>query len=231
MAVGLGRILGFRFPENFDLPYSARSVTEFWRRWHMSLSRWFKDYVYVPLGGNRVGAARTYANLVAVFLLCGLWHGASWTFVVWGAFHGFFHVIERAGLRRLLDRAPASVAHLYCLLVVLASWVIFRSETLSDALTMLQVGAGLGSTPTSSPLLADFSTPWVVAVGIAGCLGSARWSAAGAWLRARAPWSHDARSGAWLGTALSSLGMAALLYASASRLAAETYRAFIYFQF
>src|SRR6185503_489514 len=106
MAIGLGRMFGFRFLENFDYPYVASSITEFWRRWHISLSRWFRDYLYVPLGGNRRGRTRTYVNLVVVFFLCGVWHGAAWTFVVWGLFHGLFLVVERAGLGDRLERAP-----------------------------------------------------------------------------------------------------------------------------
>ena len=104
MAIGLMRMFGFRILENFNYPYVARSVREFWRRWHISLSNWFRDYLYVPLGGNRGGAVRAYRNLAIVFLLCGLWHGASWTFVLWGAWHGAFLVAERAGLDRVLGR-------------------------------------------------------------------------------------------------------------------------------
>src|SRR5262249_54841805 len=94
MAIGLGSMFGFRFPENFDHPYVSRSITEFWRRWHLSLSSWFRDYLYIPLGGNRISPGRTYVNLVTVFFLCGLWHGASWTFVLWGMLHGAFLVLE-----------------------------------------------------------------------------------------------------------------------------------------
>ena len=108
MAIGLGRMIGFRLPENFDRPYSAVSVTDFWRRWHMSLSRWFRDYLYIPLGGNRGSSLATYRNLFIVFLLTGFWHGAAWTFVVWGLFHGVLLAIERAtGLARIPDDAVA----------------------------------------------------------------------------------------------------------------------------
>jgi hypothetical protein len=109
MAVGLGLMIGFTLPRNFRIPYSALSITAFWRRWHMSLSAWLRDYVYIPLGGNRGTKLRTYANLWTVFLLCGLWHGASWTFVIWGAHHGLFLVIERAGLSRILERLPRPI--------------------------------------------------------------------------------------------------------------------------
>ena len=133
MAIGLGRMFGFEFLENFNYPYVARSVQGFWRRWHISLSTWFRDYVYIPLGGNRSKKIRTYLNLVAVFFLCGLWHGASWTFVVWGLYHGVFLTIERMGLADFLDKRNKFIAHIYTLLVVLGGWVIFRAETFEHA--------------------------------------------------------------------------------------------------
>jgi alginate O-acetyltransferase complex protein AlgI len=142
MAIGLGRMFGFRFLENFNYPYISRTVTEFWRRWHMSLSSWFRDYLYIPLGGNRRGTLRTYLNLVIVFFLCGLWHGASWTFVVWGLFHGLFLVLERLGLARFLASRRPAIQHAYFLLVLLVSWVFFRCETLSQAVGMLAAMAG-----------------------------------------------------------------------------------------
>ena len=106
MAIGLGKMFGFRFPENFNYPYVSRSIKEFWRRWHISLSTWFRDYLYIPLGGNRVSSWRNHLNLVIVFFLCGLWHGASWTFVIWGLYHGVFLVIERPVVSRWFDRQP-----------------------------------------------------------------------------------------------------------------------------
>jgi alginate O-acetyltransferase complex protein AlgI len=121
MAIGLGRIFGFKFPPNFNYPYTARSVTDFWRRWHMTLSRWFRDYLYIPLGGNRHGATRTYLNLWIVFLATGIWHGAAWTFIIWGAYHGAFLIIERLGLARVLLRLPRLMQHSYLLLVVIFS--------------------------------------------------------------------------------------------------------------
>ena len=139
MAIGLGRMFGFHFLENFNYPYIARSIREFWRRWHISLSTWFRDYLYIPLGGNRHGAARTGANLLLVFLLCGLWHGASWTFLIWGVYHGIFLVLERVpAVRRLLNRLPAPLQHAYVLLVVLVGWVFFRADTFAHALAYLQ---------------------------------------------------------------------------------------------
>lgn len=141
MAIGLGRMFGFRFPENFNYPYSARSIQDFWRRWHISLSTWFRDYVYIPLGGNRKGEARTLLNLWTVFLLTGFWHGASWNFVVWGALHGFFLMLERFG-RRLDVRIPRAIGTLYAVLVVMLAWVFFRSESFGQALQYLLALAG-----------------------------------------------------------------------------------------
>ena len=139
MAIGLGRMLGFRLPENFARPYSSVTVTEFWRRWHMSRSRWFRDYVYIPLGGNRTGRFRTYRNLVVVFVLVGFWHGANWTFLVWGLYHGALLVIERVfGLGRTPSGAWARVGRrALTLLLVVIGWVFFRAPSITQALTML----------------------------------------------------------------------------------------------
>src|SRR5262249_42960250 len=137
MAIGLARMFGLRLPENFHRPYSAVSITDFWRRWHMSLSRWFRDYLYIPLGGNRHGNASTYRNLVIVFLLCGLWHGAAWTFVLWGAYYGLLLVIERLGFGRALAKAPSPRQQACCLLAVALGWVLFRSNSLEQGIDML----------------------------------------------------------------------------------------------
>jgi alginate O-acetyltransferase complex protein AlgI len=133
MAIGLGIVLGFTFPRNFNLPYTSLSITEFWRRWHMSLSSWLRDYLYIPLGGNRGTDLQTYRNLVTVFVLCGVWHGANWTFVLWGVWHGGFLVVERLGLNRLLARVPVWTRWLYALIVVMGGWVLFRSADLATA--------------------------------------------------------------------------------------------------
>ncbi|MCA9214171.1 MAG: MBOAT family protein [Planctomycetales bacterium] len=142
MAIGIGLMLGFRFAENFNYPYIAMSVTEFWRRWHISLSTWFRDYLYIPLGGNRQGQVRTYVNLMIVFLLCGLWHGASWTFVLWGALHGMFLIVERIGFSRVLNRLGL-LAHTYTMLTVLFAWVLFRADTVSQAAAFMQAMLGV----------------------------------------------------------------------------------------
>lgn len=130
MAIGIGRIFGFKFPENFNYPYISKSIREFWRRWHISLSSWFKDYLYIPLGGNKKGETITYRNLLIVFLLTGLWHGASWNFMIWGLYHGGFIIIERLFLSRYLSKLPAIFSRIYFLGVVLVSWVIFRIESI-----------------------------------------------------------------------------------------------------
>ena len=141
MAIGLGRMFGFHFPENFRRPYSALSITDFWRRWHITLSNWFRDYLYVPLGGSRGTTAGTYRNLVTVFLLTGLWHGANWTFVVWGAYHGALLVIERlTGQRPVGDDAPNSWTRRgFTLLAVMVGWVLFRADSLAHAWAILEV--------------------------------------------------------------------------------------------
>ncbi|MBI1197246.1 MAG: MBOAT family protein [Phenylobacterium sp.] len=168
MAIGLAFMLGFTFPKNFDYPYVSRSITEFWRRWHISLSSWFRDYVYIPLGGNRAGRAKTVRNLLVVFLLTGVWHGAAWTFVVWGLYHGAFLLLERAGLRAALERAPGAVGHAYALLVVIVGWVLFRAETLPQALDYLEAMARLdrlGPLPLDMRLLLDRETLAALAFG------------------------------------------------------------------
>ncbi len=144
MAIGLAHMFGIRFHENFDHPYWATSVTDFWRRWHISLSTWFRDYIYIPLGGNRCGPARTYGNLMTVFLLCGLWHGASWTFVVWGAYQGAFLILERMGMARGLERLWRPLRHAYLAVVVVVGWVVFRMQTLGGAAEVLQAMFGFG---------------------------------------------------------------------------------------
>lgn len=138
MAIGLGRLFGFNIPENFNLPYIAHSIKEFWRRWHISLSTWFRDYVYIPLGGNKKGPVRMYVNLMTVFLLTGFWHGASWSFIFWGFFHGVFLLIERLGFDKVLDKLPKAVGWFYTMLIVMVGWVFFRIEAFGDALEYVQ---------------------------------------------------------------------------------------------
>lgn len=137
MAIGMGHMLGFDFLENFNYPYVSCSVQEFWRRWHISLSSWFRDYLYIPLGGNRRGKVRTYINLIIVFACTGLWHGASFSFIVWGLWHGLFLVIERLGFKKVLDKLPKFIGWIYTMLIVLVGWVFFRADTLSAAMKYL----------------------------------------------------------------------------------------------
>ncbi len=135
MAIGIGRMIGFRFPENFDNPYTSQSISEFWRRWHITLGDWMRDYLYIPLGGNRVKSkARLYANLWLVFLASGLWHGASWNFVLWGAFHGLFLILDRLFLLSVLKKIGKIPAVLFTFFITMLGWVIFRIETFSDAM-------------------------------------------------------------------------------------------------
>ena len=145
MAIGLAFLMGFTFPKNFDYPYVSRSLTEFWRRWHISLSSWFRDYVYIPLGGNRRGAWKTVRNLLVVFLLTGFWHGAAWNFIAWGLYHGAFLLIERFGLGKALDRAPRLIGHVYAILVVLLGWVLFRATSFGQAWGYWRVMADFGA--------------------------------------------------------------------------------------
>jgi alginate O-acetyltransferase complex protein AlgI len=140
MAIGLGLMLGFECPRNFNAPYLADSISDFWRRWHISLSSWFRDYLYIPLGGNRKSRGRSYFNLVVVFLLCGLWHGANWTFVVWGTYHGILLLIERfCGRKTLYHTLPRQIQVLFTFLLIMTGWVFFRSATISDAWQYLTV--------------------------------------------------------------------------------------------
>jgi alginate O-acetyltransferase complex protein AlgI len=229
MAIGLGRMFGFRFPENFRWPYVAETVQEFWRRWHMSLSTWFRDYLYLPLGGNRVSPARTYVNLVIVFFLCGLWHGASWTFIIWGLFHGTFLVAERLGLANRIMRLWPPLRHLYLLVVVQVGWVFFRADTLTGAAAFLKAMVGLGPALPTAYTVAWYLTPELWLALLAGVIGSTpivpacgRWS--DRWVEA----GHGFASGPG---ALSTAALVVLLAASIMQIAARTYNPFIYFRF
>ncbi|MCB0587979.1 MAG: MBOAT family protein, partial [Phaeodactylibacter sp.] len=137
MAIGLALMMGFRFPENFNFPYISQSITEFWRRWHITLSRWMRDYLYIPLGGNRVSRTRLYLNLSTVFLLSGLWHGAAWNFVIWGGYHGLFLILDRLGLRNGLQRIGKAPAMIVTFFIVLIGWVFFRSPGLGHSMAYL----------------------------------------------------------------------------------------------
>ena len=146
MAIGLGQMFGFRFPENFNYPYISKSITDFWRRWHMSLSSWFREYVYIPLGGNRVGAFKRYRNLAVVWLLTGFWHGADWNFVLWGVYFALILILERACLLKFLEKSPRAIGHIYSLFLIGVGFLIFSHNDLSAAfstfLSLFGIGAG-----------------------------------------------------------------------------------------
>jgi len=144
MAIGLGRMLGFEFLENFNYPYISKSITEFWRRWHMSLSGWFRDYVYIPLGGSRKGLKRQIFNLLVVWALTGIWHGANWTFLLWGLYYAFFLIIEKVFLLRWLEKIPSFVGHIYALLVAVCGWVLFELGNMSHVVSYYKAMFGLG---------------------------------------------------------------------------------------
>ncbi len=168
MAIGLGRMLGFEFLENFNYPYISRSVTEFWRRWHISLGNWFKDYLYVPLGGNRHGLSRQILNIIIVWACTGIWHGASWTFLFWGLYYAVFLLLEKTFLLKLLDRLPRFVGHAYTLLVAVSGWVIFQQTSVSQTLVFFRAMYGFGeagfSSGTDLYYLAGFALLLIVGV-------------------------------------------------------------------
>ncbi len=143
MAIGLGKMFGFEFIENFNYPYISTSISEFWRRWHISLGTWFREYVYIPLGGNRVSTLKHIRNLFVVWLLTGLWHGASWNFVVWGLYYGFILFMEKIILHKVLSKTPKFIKHIYTMLLVMIGWVLFGSMDLTSALEYLKVMFGL----------------------------------------------------------------------------------------
>ncbi len=156
MAIGLGRMFGFRFLENFDHPYVSRSITEFWRRWHISLSTWFREYVYIPLGGNRRGRGRQVINLLIVWALTGFWHGASWNFLAWGLFFGVLLIVEKLFLYRFLQKLPAALSWLYTILLVMLGWVFFSHDSLGEGLLYIRAlfgGGGIGADSRSLYLL------------------------------------------------------------------------------
>jgi len=172
MAIGLGRMFGFEFLENFNYPYVAKSLKDFWRRWHISLSSFFRDYVYIPLGGNRVKVSRNYLNLLIVFFLTGFWHGASWSFVVWGMFHGFFIVLENIGLDKLLNKTWKPISNIYTLLVVMFAWVLFRADTLEYAVSYWKAMFNFEFNEEQYSLFMSFINPEFITTLVLALLGS-----------------------------------------------------------
>ncbi|MFO7713506.1 MBOAT family O-acyltransferase [Desulfosarcina sp.] len=225
MAIGLGMLFGFRFLENFNRPYSAVSLTDFWRRWHISLSRWFRDYLYIPLGGSRKGRLRTYVNLALVFLLCGFWHGANWTFVAWGAYHGLFLIVERiTGLRRLAPDRMRGLRRLSTLLVVVCGWVIFRCDDLGQAGRFLTTMFSLGTNELPAALVELMNLKNAV---LLLCAATALILPAGA---GEADGSQLARH-RWLAAAAGAILFMLLLPWCLAMLVAGTQNPFIYYRF
>lgn len=222
MAIGLGRIFGFYYEENFNYPYLSSSITEFWRRWHISLSTWFRDYLYIPLGGNRKGLSRTCVNLFIVFLATGLWHGASMTFILWGIYHGIFILLERLWLKKLLDKNPFKfLGHLYAMTVVIFGWLLFRAPSMTFAVhlakAMIRPTRGLWN----AGLFANNKILFLAALGILLC-GPVQ--ALFPRLRAHI---FDEESVSYGDIAV----MIVLLFLSTLVVVSSTYTAFIYFQF
>lgn len=229
MAIGLGRMFGFRFLENFNYPYSAQSLQEFWRRWHISLSSWFRDYLYIPLGGNRGSELRTYANLFIVFVLCGLWHGASWNFLVWGMFHGAILSIERFGLSRLIGQLWRPFRHCYLIFVVLVSWVFFRAENLSDAIIYLKAMFSMNFSAVPFEFLDAISFEVIFALLVGLVLSTPIFKAFQTSGERREVSVANTSSTLLVSTRV--LLVSTLLFLSAMSLASSTHNPFIYFRF
>ncbi len=221
MAIGLGVCLGFTFPQNFDAPYRAESITDFWRRWHISLSTWLRDYLYIPLGGNRGGTTRTYRNLALTMLLGGLWHGANWTFVAWGGLHGLLLCGERAlGRRPVYAGLPKALRVASTFGLILVTWVFFRAETLGDALRYLAQMVGLGA-PASALGGATLVEPFTIAVLVVSLALSLT------------PWrTEDWLSPTLRGATVGKMTLALALFVwSVAEVSVQSYNPFLYFQF
>ena len=228
MAIGLGLMFGFRFRENFNYPYAAVSVRDFWRRWHISLSSWFREYLYIPLGGNRKGEARTYLNLYIVFLATGIWHGANWTFLLWGLYHGTFLVLERLEMVPFVRKKWLGA--IYTFLVAFIGWILFRSDTAAQALTIIKALFGFGAAGGESyALAAGFLTPYyiflyidafVLALPLFKSLGNLIWMKTAA---------RPGSAYAW--EIFMMLGSAVILVLCLMQLASDSYNPFIYFRF
>lgn len=226
MAIGLGHMFGFKFPQNFRAPYASLSVTEFWRRWHMTLSNWFRDYLYIPLGGNRVSTLRGIFNLWIVFLLCGFWHGADWVFILWGAWHGLFLSIERIGLLTFLDKLFKPIRQLYLLLVVFLGWVLFRADSIEHALNYYTALFGLSAASGTENILI-VKTQIIVFMLIAFCFAGNISMKMGHYLtQGQEQHSRNAKA-----KSASLLIIFALFILCLAAIASDSYNAFIYFRF
>jgi len=225
MAIGLGRCFGFRFPENFNWPLLSRSMRDFWRRWHMTLSGFFRDYVYIPMGGNRRGGLRTGFNLVSVFFLCGLWHGASWNFVLWGLVHGGFLAAERLPLGAYLRSAPRAVQSFYTLGVMSLAWVFFRTTDLDHANAFFLALGGFGESSGAYPLALYLDNRILFVLGLASLSAIPRFGQG---------WEALSRKASDLNRVQETIRFLALFGAlglCAMSLAMGTHNPFIYFRF
>ena len=222
MAIGLGKMFGFEFNMNFNYPYVAKSITEFWRRWHISLSSWFRDYVYIPLGGNRVSKIKHIRNLLIVWFLTGLWHGAAWNFVAWGLYYGVLLIIEKYLLSPVLDRLPDVVRHIYSIILVVIGWVLFFSSSFGQAADYIRVMFGAGAhgfaDRESMYLLTSNLILWLILIFGSTPLVHFRYE-------------HMLRSKKWNTTIINSVVYAALFIVCIAYLVTETYNPFLYFRF
>jgi alginate O-acetyltransferase complex protein AlgI len=229
MAIGLARMFGIRFKENFNYPYIARTMSDFWRRWHISLSTWFRDYLYIPLGGNRVAPARVAFNLVLVFLLCGFWHGASWNFLVWGAYHGLFLMVERWGPMERFLRKIGWGGHVYTVLAVMGGWIFFRAHDMTEALEIWARAVGLNGQEGAMLMpwaLLEIDERWLLVVGVIACLPVLPW------LVEKIAGKGEVNNPAKVGWQVVSLVGLSLVWAvSFIQLTAGTFNPFIYFRF
>ena len=227
MAIGLGKIFGFDYLENFNYPYISRSITEFWRRWHMSLSSWFKEYVYIPLGGNRKGAARQILNIGIVWALTGLWHGASWNFVVWGVYFGVILILEKLWLLRALQRCPAFVGHLYSLILIVLGWMIFGLTDFSQmAAYLAKMFGGAYALADSDFLYLVTSRIWLLITCVIGSTPLVKRVCEGITARLA-----DVKGGETLLGAAESLVLLAVFALSVAFLVSGSYNPFLYFRF
>ena len=229
MAIGLGRVFGFRLPENFNYPYISKSASEFWRRWHMTLSYWFRDYVYIPLGGNRCAKHRQLLNLLVVWMLTGLWHGSAWNFVLWGLYYAALLMGEKFLWGRALDKLPSAIRHVYALVLITIGWVLFRATSLAQVGDMVSAmlgfaPGGVGSMETVY-YLRQFAWEWIRAVPAA--LPVKNWLSG--WLEKKR--AKGCRVSETVVTFVPKVLALALLGMSVVRLLSSTFRSFLYFQF
>lgn len=233
MAIGLAMMFGFKLKENFNYPYISQSIREFWRRWHISLSTWFRDYLYIPLGGNRNGLFRTNLNLLIVFLCCGLWHGANWTFIIWGLFHGIFLALERFNpYARFFNNLPRLLRHAYTMVLVTIGWVVFRSESFSYAIAYVQAMFRFSTPPLyNSQIFLQINSEFWIVFALAILFSAPIFPST---IQVLHKWEQQTNKSIFLGVTLSSGSVVysafILLYSIAS-LMGGTHNPFLYFRF